>query len=170
MDAGTINYKIYENGSEYLGTAKVTMPDMNSKTFTVNGAGIAGDIELPVVGHRDAMKVTIEFVDSPAGAYKLAEDRRHLLDLRAAKEEYDDVRGKIVVKPQKYILETVPLNHTGGELAPAASQNAKVEMSVLSYKHIVDGKLMRHFDPAHWIDKGPDGVNRLEEVARALGK
>lgn len=170
MDAGTINYAVYENGSEYLGTAKVTMPDMSSKMFTVNGAGVAGDIDLPVVGHRDAMHATIDFVDAPASAYVLAEDRRHLIDLRAAKEIYDEVLGRIVVKQYKFILECVPVKHTGGEIAPASSQGASVEVSVLSLKEFVDSKLMRHFDPVHWIDIGPDGVNRLAEVAKALGK
>lgn len=36
-----VNYAIYENGSEYLGTAKVKLPDMKYKTTSVSGTGIA---------------------------------------------------------------------------------------------------------------------------------
>lgn len=170
MDAGVINFAVYENGSEYLGMASVSMPDMVEKTFSVNGAGIAGDLDIPVTGHRDAMRMTFTFTDNPEGAYRLAEPRRHLIDLRAAHEEYDSVRGAVRTKAYKHILELIPISHAGGEISPANSQGTSVECSVLSRKDFVDGKLMRHFDPVHWVDIGPDGVNRLAEVAKALGK
>ena len=143
MDAGVINFAVYENGSEYLGMAKVTMADINSKTFTVNGAGIAGDIDIPVLGHKDAMRATFEFTDCAAGAYRLATERRHMLDLRAAHEEYDPVKGMVVVKKYKHVLEVIPVSHSGGEIAPAASQGTSVECTVLSRKDYVDGPRRR---------------------------
>ena len=98
MDAGIINYAVYENGSEYLGMANVTLPNQSHKILTVNGAGIPGDIDLPVLGHKDAMRATFNFTDAPPAAYKLAEMRRHVIDIRAAHEEYDATAGKIVVR------------------------------------------------------------------------
>lgn len=170
MDAGIINYAIYEDGIEYLGLAKLTLPDSANKTFTVNGAGIPGDIDIPVTGHKDAMRCSLEFIDNPMSAYRLSEERRHLIDCRVAHEEYDPVRGKIVTRAYKHILEVIPISNKGGDISPANPQGVSTEFTVLSRKDYIDGKLVRHIDPTRFIDKDASGTNRLAEVAKALGK
>ena len=170
MQAGIINYAVYENGSEYLGIANVTLPNKSYKKMTVNGAGIPGDIDLPVPGHADAMTMTINFLDAPQSAYKLCEFRRHLIDIRAAHEEYDATAGKIVVRAYKHVLEIIPVSKNGGTLAPSAAQAASGEYTVLSQKDYIDGKLVSNFDPAHFKGVGSDGKDSLADVRSALGK
>lgn len=170
MDAGIINFAVYENGSEYLGLANVTMPNLTNKKLTVNGAGIAGDIDIPIPGHRDAMTVTFSFVDAPKSAYQLCEHRRHVVDIRAAHEEYDATAGKIAVRAYKYVMEIIPTSRTGGTLAPSAAQAASGEYTVLSIKEYIDGKLISDFDPVHFRDIDISGTDALAAVRSALGK
>ncbi|MBE6537937.1 MAG: phage tail protein [Ruminococcaceae bacterium] len=170
MKAGVINFAVYENGSEYLGVAKVTLPDTENKTFTVNGAGIAGDIDLPVPGHRNAMTATITFTDATEAAYKLAENRKHTIDLRAAHEEYDSTSGALKVKAYKHILDIIPKKLGGGDVAPATPQSISGEYSVLARKDYIDGILVRDIDPVNFKDVGADGTDSLAEVRSALGK
>ena len=170
MKAGIINFAVYENGSEYLGIAKVTLPDLTNKTLTVNGAGIPGDIDVPVPGHRDAMSVTIEFLDAPAAAYTLAQQRIHTLDLRAAHEDLDTTNKKIGVDAHKYILEVIPKSLKGGTLAPTAAQGVSGEYSCLSIKKYINEVLIMDYQPANFIDIDDSGVDRLKDVRTALGK
>ena len=170
MDAGIINYAVYENGSEYLGMANVTLPNQSHKILTVNGAGIPGDIDLPVIGHKDAMKATFNFTDAPPAAYKLAEMRRHVIDIRAAHEEYDATAGKIVVRAYKHVLEIIPVTKNGGTVAPSAAQAASGEYTVLSQKDYIDGKLVGDYDPVHFKDIDNSGTDNLAAVRSALGK
>ncbi len=170
MKAGVINFAVYENGSEYLGIAKVTLPDTENKTFTVNGAGIAGDIDMPVPGHRNAMTATIEFTDATEAAYKLAEHRKHTIDLRAAHEEYDSTVGAIAVKAYKHILDVIPKKLGGGDVAPASPQSISGEYSVLSRKDYIDGVLVRDIDPINFKDVDASGNDSLAAVRSALGK
>lgn len=170
MNVGVINFAVYENGSEFLGMAKITMPDSTTKTITVNGAGIPGDIDVPVIGHKDAMHVTFEFTDSALGAYKLAEARRHLLDCRAAHEEYDPVKGAVVVKAYKHILDVMPISQSGGDVAPASAQSTTVECTCFSRKDYIDGKLVRSEDPLNFSSVDSTGKNVLADVRKALGK
>lgn len=170
MEAGIVNFAIYENGSEYLGMADVTMPTRTNKKLTANGAGIAGDVDIPVVGHRDAMTVSIKFTDITRDTYKLREMRRHIIDLRAAHEEYDKTSGKIVVHAYKHVMEVLPLTATDGTVAPAAGQGASGEYSVLSIKDYVDGKLVGDVDPLNYKDVDSSGTDLLAEVRAALGK
>lgn len=170
MKAGVINFAVYENGSEYLGIAKVTLPDTENKSFTVSGAGIAGDIDMPIPGHRNAMSMTIEFVDATEAAFKLAEHRKHTIDLRAAHEEYNSTEGKIKVTAFKHILDIIPKKLGGGDLAPSNPQAISGEYSVLARKDYIDGKLVRDIDPVNFRDVGADGVDSLADVRAALGK
>lgn len=170
MKAGVINFAVYENGSEYLGIAKVTLPDTENKTLTVNGAGIAGDIDIPVPGHRNAMTATIEFTDATEAAYKLAENRKHTIDLRAAHEEYDRLSGAIKVVTYKHILDVIPKKLGGGDVAPSNPQSISGEYSVLSRKDYIDGRLVRDIDPVNFKDVDASGTDSLAAVRSALGK
>lgn len=170
MQTGVINFAVYENGSEFLGMAKVTLPDVANKVISVEGAGIPGTVDMPVMGAHDAMRATFEFTDGGKGAYLLAAQRTHLLDLRAVHEEYDTVKGELKTVKYKHILQVIPISQSGGDVAPASAQSMTVETSVLSRKDYIDGKLVRHLDPFNFIDKDADGVNRLAAVKKGLGK
>lgn len=170
MKTGIINFEVYEDGVNFLGIAKVTLPDTTNKVLTVNGAGIAGDVDIPVPGHKDAMSVKIEFLDAPEAAYSLAEHRVHIIDIRAAHEDYDATTGAIKVVAYKHILEIIPKSQTGGTLAPTAAQAASGEYSCLSIQDYIDGKLMRHYDPLKIIDIDASGNDRGAPIRAALGK
>ncbi len=169
-DAGIINYAVYEDGSEYLGLARVTLPDVNNKILTVNGAGIPGDIDLPVLGHMDAMIVKIDFLDSHESTYKLAETRRHILDLRAAHEAYNPTSGEIEVHAYKHILEVIPTKLGGGTIAPSAAQAVSGEYTCISRKDYIDEKLVLDYEPLNFIHIDDSGTDHLAKVRSALGK
>ena len=170
MNAGVINFAVYENGTEYLGLAKITLPDMTNKMLTVNGAGIPGDLDVPVPGHRDAMSVKIEFIDAPKAAYKLAETRQHVLDCRAAHEDYDATSGTIKVTAYKHILTVIPKTLGGGTVGTVAAQAVSGEYSCLARKDFIDGVCMLDYDPANFKDVDASGTDRLAAVKTALGK
>ena len=170
MQGGIINYAVYEDGSEYRGIATVTLPDVNLKVLTVNGAGIAGDVEMPVIGHIDAMTGTINFLDAPEAAYKLAEQRRHLVEFRVAHEEYDETAGKLVPKGQKHICEIIPKKIGGGTLAPSAAQGVSGDYDFYSLKTIVNGKVVLDVCPAEGRYIDASGKNALAQVNKILGK
>ena len=169
FDAGVIEYAIYENSKEYLGTANIQLPTIASKLFTVNGAGLGGDLDVPT-RKKDAMHTTITFTDNGDGADKLSKETVHTLDCRVAHDVFDPKAGKMIIRKVKYIMECFPINQNEGTVTPANPQEGSVEMSVYSYKKYVDGKLVRHVDPSKLIDKDASGVNRWDKVKKALGK
>lgn len=169
LNAGTVDFAVYENGKEYLGTAKVTPPTVANKTFTLSGAGLGGDIDIPSY-KKEAMRATLDFTDISDAYYKLSEDRVHLLDLRAVHQNFDPKKGNIGTTPQKMIIEFCPISKNAGTIEPSSPQGTSIEGSVLSLKEYYNGKLVRHIDPARYIDKDSTGKNRLDAVKKALGK
>lgn len=169
IDEGVINYAVYEDGKRHLGIATVTMPNKENKTFTMNGAGISGDIDIPVVAARNAMKMTIKFRNANEAAYSLAEERIHNVDLRVMHQNLDSTAGEMTETAHKFSVRIFPISFSGGELEPAKPQEVSGEFSVFSIKEYIEDKLVSHIDPINFIDIDHTGKDRAEKIRRGLG-
>ena len=169
MDQSVINFSVYEDGVEYVGMAESTMPELNSLTQSISGAGIAGNIEAVILGHFDAMTMTLNFRTMTEQSIKLSEPRRHTIELRAAQQDEDVVKGEVGVKAVKHILVVIPKSDKAGTLAPAAPSNGSGDYAVRYWKTVIDGKTVREIDPMNFICN-VNGTDYLASVKKALGK
>ena len=53
--AAYINLALYENSIELLGTAKVKLPDISYLATGIEGAGIMGKLNVPLMGMADSI-------------------------------------------------------------------------------------------------------------------
>lgn len=169
MDQSVINFAVYEDGSEYVGMAKATLPDLTALTQSVSGAGIAGNIEAVIVGHYDAMTLGLNFRTTTKQSIKLSEPRKHQIDLRVAQQEEDTTKGEIATKAVKHILVVIPKSDKGGSIAPASPTDGSGEYSVRYWATYIDGKKYREIDPLNFKCY-INGVDYLADTRSALGK
>lgn len=169
MDVSVINFAVYEDSKEYLGAAEATLPDLNALTQTISGAGIAGNMESVILGHLDAMTLSLKFRSVTGQIMRLAEPRSHKLDLRIAQQDNDPATGTTGVKPLKHVFVVVPKSVKGGTVAPAAPTNASGDYAVSYWATYIDGKKVLEVDPANFIYV-VNGVDYLAPVRKALGK
>lgn len=169
MDQSVINFAVYEDSKEYVGMAKVTLPDLSYLTTSISGAGIAGNLEAVILGHVEAMTMGLDFRTTTAQVMSLAEPRRHNIDLRVAQQEEDTVSGTIKVRRIKHVFVVVPKSIKGGTIAPASPTDGSGEYAVSYWATYIDGKKMQEIDPANFIFI-INGKDMLSEVRKALGK
>jgi len=169
FDESIINFAVYEDGVEYLGIARATLPDLTALTQSISGAGIAGNVEAVILGHFEAMTLTLNFRSTTEQTIKLSEPRRHNIDLRVAQQVEDTVAGTVGVKSQKHILVVIPKKDGGGSVAPASPADASGEYAVRYWATYIDGKKVREIDPLNNICFF-NGVDYLADVKKALGK
>ena len=169
FDESVINFAVYEDGVEYVGMATATLPNLSAIVQTLSGAGIAGNVEVPVLGHYDVMSLTLNFRTTTEQSVRLSEPRRHNIDLRAAQQIEDTVAGKVKVQSVKHILVVVPKTDTGGSIAPASPTNGSGEYSVRYWATYIDGSKVREIDPLNFICE-VNGVDYLDDVRKAIGK
>lgn len=169
MDQSVINFAVYEDGNEYVGLAKATLPDLTSLTQSISGAGIAGNVEAVILGHFDAMTLTLNFRTTTEQSIKLSEPRRHTIDLRVAQQDEDPVAGAITAKALKHIFVVVPKKDSGGSIAPASPSDGSGEYAVRYWATYIDGEKVREIDPLNFICV-VNGVDYLASVRNALGK
>lgn len=169
FDESVINFAVYEDSVEYVGTAGVTLPNLAAIVQTLSGAGIAGNVEVPVLGHYDVMSLTLNFRTTTEHSVRLSEPRRHNIDLRMAQQIEDTVAGEVKVQSIKHVLVVVPKTDTGGTVAPAAPTNGSGEYSVRYWATYIDGAKVREIDPLNFICE-VNGVDYLADVRKAIGK
>lgn len=161
------NFTAWEDATNYLGTADVELPNFESLTETLKGAGILGEHTTTVVGHFGPQTTKLNWRTLSSDATKLMEPKVHALDFRGNQQLFDPLKGYI---NQEVVVKTrcVPTNFTVGKFAVAAATETANEFEVHYIKIMIDGKTTIEFDKFNsvYIVNGKD---QMEEVRKNLG-
>lgn len=169
VNESIINFQVYEDAKEYYGMAEVTLPELSFITGEVEGAGIAGKYESVILGHLEAMTLTLNFRTLTQAAISLLEPRDHLIDLRVAQQDRDTVPGLTKVTAVKHVLIVKPKKLNPGKIAPATPADASGEYAVTYWATFIDGKMKLQIDILNFICF-VNNFDWLAEVRKALGK
>ena len=179
IDERVIGFAVYEDATEYIGISEVTLPEISNITEEISGAGIGGvkenarfvggKIESVILGAIEAMSLTLNFRTVTNNAIKLHEPRQHNIDLRAAQQQKDTVKGTTEVVSVKHILVVTPKKLNPGKVATAAAAEVSGEYAVSYYATYIDGKKKLEIDPLNYIYY-VNGKDYLADVRKALGK
>ncbi|MCI1959185.1 MAG: phage major tail tube protein [Clostridia bacterium] len=169
VDESIVNFAVYEDGTEFLGMAEATLPEISRITAEINGAGINGTYNAPIVGHLEAMSLTLNFKTSSKAQYSLYENRVHTLDLRVAQQQRNPSTGEINTVSVKHVLGVTPVKLSPGKVAPASTADGSGEYSVSYYATYIDGTKVMEIDLLNFICL-INGVDELADVRKALGK
>jgi len=167
-NVGVINYNVYEDGDAFVGLATITLPNKIQKTVTVSGAGLGGDVEVPLQGQYEAMEMTLNFRAYSDGVAKLREPRRHNIDCRVAEQYEDPVTGLMKVVNVKHVMVVIPKSATGGTVAPASPNEKAVAVSCRYWATYIDGEKVEEFDPINGVNI-INGFDFGAAVRKALG-
>jgi P2 family phage contractile tail tube protein len=169
INESVINFSVYENATEFHGMAEVGLPEISHIVNDVQGAGISGTLESVVVGHLEAMTLTLNFRTLMHDAFKLLEPRDHQIDLRVAQQDKGTVSGQTVVTALKHVFVCKPKTLNPGAVAPASPADASGEYAVTYWATFIDGKKTLEIDILNFIFFVND-KDYLAEVRAALGK
>lgn len=168
-DELVINYEVYEDGTEYVGTSSASLPSLTSINTVIAGAGIAGNVGVSVIGHFDVMTLILNFRTFTEAATGLAEPRIHQLELWSAQQLEDPGKGEIIVQSVKHVMRVMPKVLNAGNLAPASPADASGEYDVRYWGVYVDEKKRYEIDPFNCVAYIKD-KDYLAHVRKALGK
>ena len=169
VDEVISNFAVYEDAVEFLGMSEATLPEVENVAEEMSGSGIGGKLESIVLGHVEAMTLTLNFRTVTAAAIKLAEPRIHRIDLRAAQQEQNTRTGIIEARSVKHILRVKPKKFSPGKLAAASAADASGEYAVYYYAIHIDGVKKIEIDPLNIIYI-INGIDYMKDIRKALGK
>lgn len=163
-----INFKVYLDGVDLLGVADVKLPSIETVTDTVKGAGIAGEVDSPTLGHYKSMKLSVKWRTITSAAAILAKQQSHGLELRGAAQVFDAGNGQYNVVPVKVRVNGTPTKFDLGKFEPGTSMESEDELEVNYIKVSIDGNDVIEIDKYNFISK-VFGDDYLAGVRAALG-
>lgn len=163
----TADYSVYLNGTELLGIAEVTLPEISFTTEELSGAGISGKSDIPLVGMLESMTLTLNWRQLSDSVATLAAPKKHNLDLRYAGQGVEIDSG-ITTIPGQVMVSVIPKKTSLGKLA-IGKMDASTEFEVLAIQATVDGAMIYDIDKTSWkCEIG--GTDFAADIRSALGK
>lgn len=144
---GTFNVFI-NGGLDVLGVVDATLPDTEAKTETVSGAGIMGDIEVPVRGQFAAATLTLSFraiYDSSVLGLAVG-GNAYRFDLRPALEVEDTSSYDKNVVAERWSITGPVKKISHGKRAPASAADASIEVACRRIEQYMNGKKIMERD------------------------
>lgn len=163
-----INFRVYKDSTDFIGIADVTLPTLEAMTETVSGAGIAGEIDSPTLGHLGSMETVLNWRTLEKNNLALAAPEGVQLDMRGAQQVYDSSTGKYVVRPVKIALMGVPKSTEMGKLEPGTTTDTANTLETTYIKIDIDGESVLEYDKYNYIFSVGSN-DYLSAVREALG-
>ena len=163
-----INFRIYGDTNDLLGTADLTLPKLDAMTDTVKGAGIAGEVEVPVRGNFKSSELQIEWRTVDPKAAALFTQKSHDIDCRGAFQVQDTASGSVVTQPVKVMMRVLPKNFDLGKFEVAKMTDTTTAFEVLYLKLTIDKVDKLEIDKLNFVCKIGD-TDLMDDVREALG-
>ena len=163
-----INFRVYNDANDLLGIATVDLPELAAMSDTVSGAGIAGEVDSPVLGHFQSMSVTLHWRTIDEAAMSLAEQKAHHLEIRGSQQQYDAGSGKYSSVPVRLVVRGTPKTTSLGSFEPGSTTDTTTELECSYIKLVVGGKERLEIDKYNYICR-IGGQDALRSVRCDLG-
>lgn len=163
-----INGNIYIDGKKLVGTSgEFTLPNLSPTTSTISGAGIAGEIESPNIGHFGSLTTEINFRTVGREAVELATPETKMITIRGAQQISNVSAGTLEAQGFKVTFKGKTKEFDLGKLSNGNPTETKVTIELEYLRVDIDGVKMVEVDKYNFIYY-LNGVDYLEQVAKLM--
>ena len=160
------HYKVYfGDANEAVGqSGEVELPDFEAIKETLDGGGILGEIEDPVTGHFEAMKITIPFAVLWADMFRMINTTNTpMVTLRGSMQVMDHGTGETDYVPVRIVLKGKATSTKLGTMKRGGKTESELEMEVFYIKVEVDGETLVELDKLNFVYV-LNGVDLMQKV------
>ena len=168
IPASLIGFRVYLDGADMLGVADVELPDLEAITAEVTGAGIAGTVNVPILGHYDSMTLTLNWRALTGNVTILSAPKAHQLELRGSIQVYDAGRGENTTLALRVTTQVMPSKTGLGKAASGEPMESSGEFEVTYLKIVLADEPRVELDKLNYKCV-IEGVDYLERVRGDLG-
>ena len=163
-----VEFKVYSDSNDLLGVSDIELPTLEFMTETIKGAGIAGEVDSPTVGHFSSTEIKMTWRTLDRKLFKLAGNRTKVLDCRGAQQNIDRRSGEYKIDKVRVIIKGMPKSIELGKMETASVVGATTTLEAIYLKVIVNGTTEVEIDKLNNIAKIGD-TDFLADVRDALG-
>ncbi len=163
-----INAKIYDEGKELMGIGTVEFPDFEWITESVTGLGLAGELEIPVIGHFKSLVMSIKWNTVCAQSVKLMASKAHSLAIYGSIQDWDADNGTFAPTGVRVMVKATPKKSGVGKFEPGKKMEPATDFELTYVKMSIGGVEKVEIDKTNVICR-IDGVDYLSGVRSQLG-
>lgn len=158
------NYNIFKDGNRLIGCGNITLMDVKNMEDNFKGAGIFGEIAMPVQCHFQPYSVRIQWLTIDDDAIFSTLQQGANLDAWAAMQYHDSSTNRIIHLGWRFIMGTAPKGFNFGKLEVGTKQDAETEYELISLRVLRNDVVMLQIDKENAICKWYDGF-QLQDYA-----
>ncbi len=172
MSAKTIptkinKYNVYNAGDRLLGMGdEMTLPDFESSSETVSGAGILGEIDDPTVGYFTNQEIEVPFRVLDQEATDMLDMTKAVqLTIRGA-QQTTDAQGNIEYRQLRVVVRGRAVKFSPGKLKAGSQMETKLAMTLLYILIELEGETLLELDKLNEVFKlrGQDVLAKIKEM------
>lgn len=163
-----LNLMGYDESDIMVGTVDVTMPNLVYMSEEIQGAGIAGSVDVPALGHFQSLTMGINWRTLIDQSLTFLAGKSRQFTFRGTLQSYDNTTGNLTEQALKIVTRVFPKGINLGTLSVAAGMGTSGEFEVAYIKIDINGKTMVEIDKLNFICI-IDGVDYLAESRRNMG-
>jgi P2 family phage contractile tail tube protein len=145
-----IAFRVYREGEDQIGLADVELPDLEFITETVSGAGVAGELESPVIGHTKSLALKLKWRTFSEHAAALLAQKMHHLDLRGSIQRFDPGSGVYEPQAMKVVVRGAPKKGGLGKFEMGKPMDNESEFEVSYIKVWLGGQEVIEVDKLNY--------------------
>lgn len=162
------DFNVYKNGNKLIGiTGEVTLPDFESKTTTINGAGILGDIEEAVLGQFSSLKQEIPFRTLNDDIFSIMNPTESVdITLRGAIQGTNQATGAVEFCGMRIVVRGKMATFKPGTVKSAEQMGSSVTLELVYIMIEVDGEKKVELDKLNgvYIVNGQDLLQKVRSL------
>lgn len=163
-----INAKIYNDGREQMGVGKVQLPDFEYLSESLTGLGLAGEIDMPVLGHFGSLTMSLNWNTVCEQAVSLLAPKTHRLTLYGSVQNWATESGAFEPRGVKVAVHAIPKKSGPGSFEAAKKTEPASEFELTYVKMTIGGKEILEIDKFNFICR-INGKDYLSDVRQQLG-
>lgn len=162
------DFAVWRNGTQFMGTSDVTLPNLTPMSETFGGAGILGEIDSPAIGQYGSLVVSFTWRALEAAAFDVLAPDTQSLDFRGVIQATDRVSSTQRQVPMRVSIRGTSKGLDLGRMAQNATMDSSNEVEVHYIKVMIDGKTVFELDKINYIFK-INGIDYLAQARQMLG-
>ena len=156
------------NSRIMVGVADITLPVLTFMSDTLQGAGIAGEVDVPATGIFSSLTATVNWHSLVDGNIRFAAPRTYFLDFQGSLELYDHARGEFREQQIRVAMKANPKSVTLGTFNVAAKMGTSAEFELIYLNISIDGNEHIELDKFAYIFR-VNGHDFLRVTRRNMG-
>lgn len=164
-----INAKVYDTGKTLLGMGDVELGDLEFMTESIAGLGIAGELDLPILGHFKSLTIKMKWNSVCPEAMTLLAPKAHQLSIYASIQNWQYDEGNFAPVPCRVSVRATPKKSGIGKFEPGKKMEPESEFELTYIKMSINGEDVLEIDKINFICM-IKGTDYLATVRSQLGQ